>query len=401
MEPINLLLVGCGMMGARHARGLGELQRVWPGHVRLVAVCDRRPDLAEKVAVEAEELLGARPAVYGDAAQALREQPDLQAADVVTDPRSHDGLVVGLLEAGLDVLCEKPLALTVARGRRMVDAAARCGRVLATAENNRHDPINRLAKACIRDGLIGHPSFALQLAIGSAYTIIGTAWRHKLAAGGVLLDVGIHALYTLESLMGPVATVAGEAQLVHFLRTGKEYDGTEVTVDVDAEDACTAALAFESGAQGHLTISFASPGHTFGQRTIFGTAGTLNLPGDRTGAPLTLSRERNEVPAERILELTPSYQLNEIETQLFGDRPSQYSFPYPETDRKLLAAEFYSFARAVAREAPPEADGAQGLRALAVTQAILESAAAGRKVTVAEVLDGSLHEYQDRIEAAM
>ena len=55
----------------------------------------------------------------------------------------------------------------------------------------------------------------------------------------------------------------------------------------------------------------------------------------------------------------------------------------------------------MAREASPEADGAQGLRALAVTQALLESATAGRKVTAAEVLEGSLHEYQDRIEAAM
>jgi len=388
------------MMGARHVRGLGELQRVWPGHVRLAAVCDRRLDLAEKVAAEAEGLLGARPAVHTDLAQALREQPSLQAADVVTDPRTHDDLVVGLLEAGLDVLCEKPLAITVARGRRMVDAADRCGRVLATAENNRHDPMNRLARACITDGLIGHPSFALQLAIGSAYTIIGTAWRHRLAAGGVLLDVGIHAIYGLEDLMGPVATVAGEAQLVHFARTGKEYDGTEVTVTVDAADACTAILTFAGGAQGQLTLSFASPGQTLSQRTIFGTAGTLGLPGDRTGAPVALYRQGDQLPGESLLELAPSYQLNEVETRLFGERPLEYSFPYPETDRKLLAAEFYSFARAVAGAAPPEADGAQGLRALAVMQAIMESATAGQKVTVAEVLDGSLHEYQDRIEAA-
>jgi len=388
------------MMGARHVRGLGELERVWPGHVRLAAVCDRRLDLAEKVAAEAEELLGARPAVYGDLAQALRERPGLQAADIVTDPRSHDDMVVGLLEAGLDVLCEKPLAITVPRGLRMVEAAERTGRVLATAENNRHDPMNRLAKACIKDGLIGHPTFALQLAIGSAFTIIGTAWRHKLAAGGVLLDVGIHAAYMLESLMGPVETVAGEAQLVHFARAGKEYDGTEVTVNVDAEDACTAALTFAGGAQGHLTLSFASPGQTQSQRTIFGTAGTLALPGDRTGAPVLVYRESKQLPGDSLPELVPSYHLNDVETKLFGERPMEYSFHFTETDRKLLAAELHSFARAVRREAQPEADGRQGLRALAVIQAIMESAHAGRKVSVAEVLDGSLHAYQDRIEAA-
>lgn len=401
MEPIDLLLVGCGMMGARHVRGLGELQRVWPDHIRLAAVCDRRRDLAEKVAAEAAELLGAAPAVYDDLEHALREQPSLRAADVVTDPRSHDELVVGLLEAGLDVLCEKPLAITVRRGRRMVDAAARTGRVLATAENNRHDPMNRLAADCIADGLIGHPTFALQLIINSAFTIVGTAWRHRLAAGGVLLDVGIHAAYGLESLLGPIDSVVGQAQLVHFVRTGPEYDGTDVTVHVDAEDACSALLTFASGAQGHLTISFASPGDTIGKRLIMGSAGTLDLPGDRTGGPVKLSRQGEAVPPEELAGLVRGYQLNEIETALFGERPFGYSYPYPETDRKLLAAEFCSFVRAVAGEAPPEADGAQGLRSLAVMQSIMESALAGRKVSVAEVLDGSLHNYQDRIEAAV
>lgn len=401
MAPTNLLLVGCGMMGARHVRGLGELHRVRPGTFRLAAVCDRRRDLAEKVAAEAEELLGERPTVCDDFEQILEHPGDLQAADVVTDPRSHDEIVVGLLEAGLDVLCEKPLSMTVRRGLRMVETAEKLGRVLAVGENNRHDPMNRLAKACITDGLIGHPSFALQLIINSAFMIVGTAWRHKLAAGGVLLDVGIHAAYILESLMGPVATVSGEAQLVHFTRTGKEYDGTEVTVAVDAEDLCTATLEFADGAQGHLTISFASPGHTQFQRSIFGSAGTLALPGDRSGQPLTLYRDGERFANEGLLELVPSYQLDEVETALFGERPLEYSFPAVETDRKLLAAEFASFARAAKREAPPEADGRQGLRSLAVMQAIMESATAGRKVTVAEVLNGSLHEYQDRIEGAL
>jgi len=282
----------------------------------------------------------------------------------------------------------------------MVETAEKLGRVLAVAENNRHDPMNRLAKACITDGLIGHPKFALQLIINSAYSIVGTAWRHRLAAGGVLLDVGIHAAYILESLLGPIATVAGEAQLVQFVRTGQEYDGTEVTVAVDAEDMCTAALTFASGAQGHLTISFASAGPGQFQRSIYGTAGTLALPGDRTGAPLALHRDGNQLPDEDLLELASSHQLNDLEAELFGQRPLGYSFHYTETDRKLLAAELYSFARAVRREAPPEADGRQGLRSLAVMHAIMESAHAGRKVTVAEVLDGSLHEYQDRIEEA-
>ena len=66
MEPIRFLLVGCGMMGARHARGLAELERTTPGKVRLAAVCDMRQDIAEKVAAEAQQLFGARPQVFTD-----------------------------------------------------------------------------------------------------------------------------------------------------------------------------------------------------------------------------------------------------------------------------------------------------------------------------------------------
>ena len=184
MECINLLLVGCGMMGARHLRGLGELAQVAPGSVRLLAVCDMREEIAEKAADEAEELLGSRPRVFTGIDQALAEEPSLEAADVVTDPHSHDHLVVSLLQAGLDVICEKPLALTVARGQRMVEAAQRTGRVLATAENMRCDPMNRLGRACINAGLIGHPNFGLQLSIHAGGGILGTSWRHRLGMGG-------------------------------------------------------------------------------------------------------------------------------------------------------------------------------------------------------------------------
>ncbi len=214
MEPLNLLLVGCGMMGARHVRGLGELEEAAPGSVRLLAVCDKREDLAHKVAAEAEQLLGVRPAVFTDIGQTLVAEPDLEAADVVTDPRSHDMLVISLLEAGLDVICEKPLALTVARGRNMVETSRRTGRVLAVAENNRRDPMSRLARACVTGGLIGAPNFALQVAVNRGGGIIGTAWRHRLAAGGPLLDVAIHLGYVLEYLVGPIESVSARASIV-------------------------------------------------------------------------------------------------------------------------------------------------------------------------------------------
>ncbi len=400
MEPVNLLLVGCGMMGARHVHGLGELEQVAPGSVRLLAVCDIHKEAAEKVAAEAEQLLGWKPNVFTDVTRALAAEPGLQAADVVTDPRSHDELVTSLLEAGLDVICEKPLALTVARGHHIVAAAQRTGRMLAIAENNRRDPMNRLAKACLEGGLIGVPNFVLQVAISPGGNIMATAWRHRLAAGGVLLDVPVHLGYILEYLLGPLQSVSAQAQLVQCERGGEEYDGKPVEVKVDAEDCFSAVLQFEGGAQGHWTSHFASTGETMFKRLVLGSEGTLNLSDDRSGRPVEVHRGGEMLTDDALLAELPDYHLNEVETRLFGERPASYSLEGSVTDRKLLAAELYDFVDAIRNNHPPEVDGATGLRSVAIIYAILESALSRRSVTVAEVIEGSLHAYQDMVEAA-
>ena len=401
MEPVNLLLVGCGMMGARHVRGLGELERAAPGRVRLAGVCDLREETAHAVADEAGELLGERPAVFTNLEEALAQAPEIEAADVVTDPRSHDGIAIGLLEAGVHVICEKPLSLTVARGLRMIETAGQSGRVLATAENNRHDPMNRLARACIAGGVLGEPNFALQVSLNPGDRIIGTAWRHRRAMGGVLMDVGIHQGYMLEYLLGPIRSVSALAQLVLAHRSGNEFDGTHVEVDVDAEDCFTATLEFASGVQGHWTVNFASAGETMNRRLVMGSEGTSDLPGDRSGQPVRVRRGQDVIEGEALLAELPDWRLSQVETALFGERPASYSLPGVETDRKLIAAEMHSFAQAVRTGAAPEADGPTGLRSVAVISAVMESALAGRPVSLDEVLSGELHEWQDTVEQAI
>lgn len=288
----------------------------------------------------------------------------------------------------------------MARGRRMLKAAERTGKVLATAENNRHDPMNRLAQACLRAGLIGQPNFLLQIIIIPASTIIGTAWRHRLAMGGALLDVGIHAGYGIECLLGPIQSVSAHARQVQQSRSGNEYDGTEVTVEVDSEDTLTATLDFGHNLTGSFVAHFASPGEALGKRLIIGSEGTMDLAGDRSGHPPTIRRNGDTFTGADLLPLVTDYQLSEIEARLWGQRPSGYEVPYPETDRKLIAAEAHSFLQAILTGSRPEADGPTGLRSVAILEAMLESSLAGRPVTVDEVLRGDLHAYQDRLEAA-
>ncbi|MBD3292734.1 MAG: hypothetical protein GF393_07390 [Armatimonadia bacterium] len=401
-DPLRMLLVGCGMMGARHVRGLAELESVAPATIQIAAVCDLHREFAESVADEALELFGERPAVFTDLQAALSGSPDLEAADLVTDPRSHDEIAVTLLDAGLHVICEKPLALTVARGRRMVDAAERNDRVLAAAENNRRDPMLRLARAALRAGVIDEPNFALDLSVSRGDHIIGTAWRHRRAQGGVLLDVAVHRGYALECLMGPVRTVAARAQQVQDARSGSEYDGTYVDVDVDSEDCFTAALGFESGAQGQWTAHFAGTGETMGQRLIVGAEGTMSVPGERSGKPPRVQCGDEVLPPEELVAAVPEWSLNEIEARLFGsERPSGYDRNGSQIDRRLIAAEMHDFAEAVRSGRAPEADGSVGLRSVALVASVLESATAGRVVTVEEVLAGEVHAWQDTLEAVI
>ena len=398
MEPVRMMLVGCGMMGLRHIRGMAELERVAPGSVELAAVCDLREDAAARAADEAQQLLGSRPQTFTNIERALDETADLQAADVVTEPRSHDEIVIGLLEAGLDVICEKPLALTVARGRRMVEAARRTGQLLATAENNKRDPMNRLARAAIQAGLIGTPNFVLQVAIQPGGRVVATAWRHRLAMGGLLLDVAIHLGYTLEFLLGPVDWVSARAWQVEHEISGKEWDGREVAVPVDSEDAATALLGFESGASGHWTSHFASGGEAMFRRLVVGDEGTLDSPRGRSGKPVVVRRGSETLSGQALLDALPDFCLSDLEARLFGERPAEYHFETTETDRKLIAAEMGDFVEAVRARRQPESTGEDGLRAVALVYAMLESSLAGRPVTMAEVLGGSVHQYQDRVE---
>ena len=399
MEPLNLLLVGCGAMGARHVRGYAELERVRPGSLRLRAVCDPRPDAAAQVAAEAAELLGDRPAACRDPSQALKRHPEIEAADVVTPNRSHDGVAIPLLEAGLHLLMEKPLGLTVARGRAIVEAASRSGRTLAVAENNRRDPMNRLLQHVCDSGLIGRPHLVVQLQITSGRGVLGSPWRHRLAEGGLALDIGIHLGYVLEAVMGPIETVFATSQRIWPEREWPGEGGAPRSIPAESDDVFAATLTFASGAQGVWVMHFGSVGSGQWQRSVLGDRGTAEGPRDRSGQPVRVRLDGETLEGDALLSRLPGFHLNRPESGLFGERPGSYSYEYPETDRKLIAAEVADFIEAVRREREPEVPGELGLRSVAVVYALLESAAAGRPVRVQDVLSGAVHEFQDRVEA--
>ena len=203
MTTVPVCLVGCGGMGSRHVQGFARLQRSGLSNVRLVAVCDVRADNAERVAGEAEQLLGYRPKIHLSIDEAVAD-PEIAAFDVVTEAFSHLSVVLPALRVGKHVLCEKPLALTVRSCQALIDAAKAGGAMLATAENYRRDPTNRLAKAVIDSGVLGPIHLMVQTMIGGNDRIIITPWRHFKDKGAIGLDMGAHLTDIVQYYFGAV-----------------------------------------------------------------------------------------------------------------------------------------------------------------------------------------------------
>jgi predicted dehydrogenase len=141
------------LVGTGH-RGTGmwgrELVEKYHGAVELAALCDIN---ARRVAA-AQRLIGTNAPVYTDVAKMLREiQP--RTVIVTTRDDTHDDIIVQALEAGSDVITEKPMATTAAKIRRILDASDRTGRRVDVTFNYRYSPFAAKVKELLLSGVIG------------------------------------------------------------------------------------------------------------------------------------------------------------------------------------------------------------------------------------------------------
>jgi predicted dehydrogenase len=413
MEKIRLAIVGCGGMGHRHLRGLAELHRAGLSRFELVGACDPVEANAHSLADEAAEHFGQRPTVVAglDALMPL----DVQAVDVTTTPRYHHPVVADALARDWHVMVEKPMGLTARACNLILKAAAKSNRVVSVAENYRRDPVNRLARALLDGGVIGRPRLMLQQSMGGADRMTISVWRHQKDQSGLILDVGVHYTDMMEYLLGEIETVYAQTRLYEPIRKnpaalgeanasnpagvyGKWQKDMPAEFEATAEDAAYATLAFKSGAVAQYIEDHAAHGEGGWKRQIHGSRGSMDLPNDRSGRTITLNLGGEVIDDGRILDLAPDFRLNDVTAALFnGDRLWRYDFPFPETDRKLIAVEYGEFASAILDGGEIEVDVRQGARSVAVSYAILESGQSGRMVTTDEVLSEQVDAYQREI----
>ena len=413
-DRIKLAAVGCGGMGRRHLRGIAALYASSRCNIELVAACDLKSEQASLYADEAEQLLGTRPQTFTDVAEMVRAIPDLQAADVTVESGYHHGVAIACMEAGLHVMCEKPMGITIHASDLMVSTAARLGKVLSVAENYRRDPIHRLAKALLDDGAIGTPRLMIQTSIGGRANISMTPWRHMKHTASMPVDGGVHEADLLRYYMGEFKQVYGETRLHEKVRhktdstgPGGFYGGYLATmpdtIEPTGDDALYAYITFESGASGQWIDDHAGHGLRKNERLVYGSAGSLQTFGNRNGKPSALYLDDGTVIDDaRILDYAPSYRLNPLMAEFFGgERVWTYDFTFNEVDSKIIASEYYELGECIRTGAAPEVTGEEGRADVALTYAPFESGRLGRPVTLDDMLARRAYIYQGEIDETL
>ena len=404
-------------MGMRHAHGYIELRKHFDSFT-LTAVCDRHEGAANGVASAVEQATGERPQVFTDYEDMLASGVD--AVDIVTDTRMHHVFALQAFDAGVHILTEKPMALTMKACRLMRDAADAKGLVLSIGEQYRRDPMNRLAKALIDAGAIGEPGFAMKVSLGGGSALMhDTGWRAlKSRAGSVIIEQGVHEADLLIYFLGDIESLTARTGLFAPVRVREGMSGQiaqfyshrvedafadQTTVDIDQEDTAVSVLKFASGAIGQLTITNASIGYGAGINTIHGSAGTMQMPPTRTGIPPSIYIESAQEPlsGRQMLDLVPDWELDEVTAQFFGGarRMSSYDVGFEAIDRILVAIEMAELASAIqSNNRRVEVDADVGMKALAVSYGILESGNSGHPVSLADIMDGTVAAYQSEID---
>ena len=265
----------------------------------------------------------------------------VEAVYISSTNEKHHAQAMAALSAGKHVLCEKPLAMTVAQAAEMVETARAAGLIFATNHHLRCAGSHRAIRALIAEGRIGRVLSARVLH-GVELPVHLQGWRINDAAagGGVIADITVHDADTVRFLLGedPVDVVA---------QAGASGLGCGV------EDSVMSVWTMRSGAMVFAHESFTHPFAGTGVE-VHGTLGSIFARGVMTQQPVGT------------VDLVTAA----------GHQP----VPYARHDLYRQAVQ--QFAEATVGHGPVAADGTDGVKSLAIALAVRAAAASGTRVAV-------------------
>jgi UDP-N-acetylglucosamine 3-dehydrogenase len=223
---LKVAVIGVGSMGANHARVYSELS----SEVKLVAVCDTRPAVAENMA----HRWGVN--AYTDYRELLeKEHPD--AISVAVPTILHEEVAIHALEAGVHVLVEKPIASTPEAGLRVIECARKNKKQLMAGHIVRFNPAMQELKKKLAEGMLGRIFQINCRRIGP--------FPSRIQDVGVIVDLAPHDIDIMRYLTGlnPVRVFAEIEQRLH----------------TDHEDLLLGLLRFPENISGGLEINWLTP----------------------------------------------------------------------------------------------------------------------------------------------
>jgi predicted dehydrogenase len=371
MRPWNAAVVGAGFIGRVHLEAIRRL-----GHIRIRALAD--PELEKAKRLGAEFSVERVEPDFG----AILEDPAIDAVHVGTPNHLHFPVAKAALEAGKHVLCEKPLATSVADAQALVAAAAAAGRRAGLCHNLRYYPVVQHMRQLCAAGELGE-ILVVQGTYSQDWLLYDTDWNWRVtsAQGGpsrAMADIGSHWFDMAEHVTGlRVSALCADLQTFHKTRkrpkaaietfAGKfppagEYD----EVPVDTEDFGAVIFRMGDRARGCVSASQVAAGRKNRlSLEVYGSSGSAAWDQER---PDELWLGQRNAP-NRILIKDPS--LLQPAARSFADLPGGHSEGYDDTFKQLFRRFYASIENPeAALEYPLFGDG---LRQLRILEAEMES----------------------------
>lgn len=266
MKKLKGVCVGVGYFAQFHYEAWSRIPEV-----ELSALCDLRQDVGQQVAAK-----WGIDAVYTDYEKMLDEQkPDF--IDIITPPETHLPIVQAAAKRGVAIICQKPLAPSLAEAQKLVETTETYDVPFMVHENWRFQPWYRQIKKLLNDQVIGEQLFYAHFRMR-----MGDGWQQDAYLDRqpyfrdmprlLIYETGIHFIDTFRYLFGEVQEVYARLR-----RHNQEIKG---------EDAALVQMTFDSGqlacldANRYNESNVANSRYTFGEMLIEGSNGSLRLHGD-------------------------------------------------------------------------------------------------------------------------
>jgi predicted dehydrogenase len=216
MSKINVALIGYQFMGKAHSNAFRQVRRFFPGKLepRLKVICGRN-----RAALEAAASQFGWEEIETDWRRVM-ERDDIDVVDISTPGNLHHPMALAAAAAGKHIICEKPLANTLADAQEMLRAVKKAGVVHMVMHNYRKIPAVAYLKHWVEEGKLGkiyhyHGAYLQDWIMSPDFPLV---WRldKKIAGSGALGDIGSHAIDFAQYLNGPILTVV--SQMTTFIK---------------------------------------------------------------------------------------------------------------------------------------------------------------------------------------